>query len=99
MSGVEMRYRGSESINVVRIFDLPVSSFGAPQGEHTVRRSQPGILKKLFLSGGRVVGGQLFGDVMSTGIYHELMKKGVDISGHKDSLLNWRHLPAMVIRQ
>ena len=88
MVGVEQRYRGSENVNVLRVFDVPVGSFGAHQGEHTVRRSARGTLKKLFLNGGRIVGGQMFGEVQSTGLYHELMKKGVDVSLHERELLS-----------
>lgn len=87
MMGVERRYRGLEGINVVRIFDVAVASFGTHQGERTLRHEAAGVLKKLTLSGGRIVGAQLYGDVDRTGLLHEMMIKGVDARALESELL------------
>lgn len=81
-------YRGLDGINVVRIFDLPVASFGSSTGERSLRYAGNGILKKLSLAGGKVVGAQFFGDVNATGLYHELMNKGVDVASFESELLS-----------
>ncbi len=81
-------FRGLDGINVVRIFDLPVASFGSSAGERSLRYAGNGILKKLSLSSGRVVGAQFFGDVNATGLYHELMNKGVDVGSFESELLS-----------
>jgi nitrite reductase (NADH) large subunit len=81
------KFRGSESINVLRLFDLPVASFGDQAGERTIRRSDNGSLKKLSVSKGKVVGGQFFGDVNAVGLYQEMMKKCVNIEAFEDQLL------------
>lgn len=81
-------YRGLDGINVVRIFDLPVVSFGSSTGERSLRYAGNGILKKLSLAGGKVVGAQFFGDVNATGLYHGLMNKGVDVSSFASELLS-----------
>ncbi|MBI4986998.1 MAG: NAD(P)/FAD-dependent oxidoreductase [Rhodocyclales bacterium] len=87
MMGVERRYRGLDGINVVRIFDLPVSSFGGRDGERSLCRKEGGHMRKLALRNGRIVGGQFYGDVNGTGLYHELMNKGVDVGSFEDELL------------
>jgi nitrite reductase (NADH) large subunit len=85
-----IKFRGSENINVLRIFDLPVASFGDKVGEHTIKRSDNNGLKKLSISKGRIVGGQFFGDVNAVGLYQEMMKKLVSIEGMEDRLLTSR---------
>lgn len=87
MMGVERRYRGLEGTNVVRIFDVAVSSFGTHKGEKTLRHEKPGVLRKLTLSGGRIVGAQMYGDVDRTGLLHEMMIKGRDVSALESELL------------
>jgi NADPH-dependent 2,4-dienoyl-CoA reductase/sulfur reductase-like enzyme len=81
------RFRGHEAVNVVRIFDLPVASFGNNQSERSLRYAHNGIVKKLNLSAGKVVGAQFFGDVNATGIYLELMNKGTDVDHLAKDLL------------
>ncbi len=88
MMGVERRYAGPDDVNVVRIFDMPVSSFGERGGARTLVRRRGGAVWKLGLSCGRIVGGQTFGDVDRTGIYHELMRTGRDVSRFGDDLLD-----------
>ncbi len=90
MIGVERRFRGLENLNVVRIFDLPVSSFGVQTGERTLRRQVGGTVEKLVLAGGRIVGGQAFGSVGRAGLHRELMRKGRDVAAFGDALLDPR---------
>lgn len=87
MMGVERRSRGMECINVVRIFEVAVASFGTNKGERTLRYEEKGVLRKLALSGRRIVGGQMYGDVNRTGLLHELMVKGRDVSALEGELL------------
>lgn len=90
MMGVERRFPGPDSVNVVRVFGLPVSSFGDRGGDRTLLRRQGGVVRKLALAGGRIVGGQTFGDVDRAGLLHELMKTGRDVSAFGDDLLDPR---------
>lgn len=87
MMGVKRAYRGLEGINVVRIFDVAVSSFGTHKGERTLRYEEKGVLRKLALNGGRIVGAQMYGDVNRTGLLHEMMIKGLDVSSMEGGLL------------
>ncbi len=86
--GVERRFAGPESVNVVRVFDLPVSSFGDRGGDRFLRRQEGGVVWKLGLRGGRIVGGQSFGEVDRAGLYHELMKTGRDVAAFGEQLLD-----------
>lgn len=81
------QFRGSENINVLRVFDLPVASFGDQTGDCTIMHSDHGSLKKLSIRNGTIVGGQFFGDVNAVGLYQEMMKKSVSIEGLEDQLL------------
>jgi len=84
MLGMDRIHPDLEDFNVVRIFDAPVASFGDREGDSELRWEGPGVLRKIAVTGGKVAGVQLWGDVNGMGIYHELMKKGADISafGH-----------------
>jgi len=90
MIGAERRYRGLDAINVVRIFDLPVASFGSRTGERTVTWEGGGHVRRLVLNDGRIVGGQFFGDVNEAGLYLEMMNKGVEATPFERDLLTPR---------
>lgn len=81
-------FRGHDGVNVVRIFDLPVASFGNIKDGRSLRYAHHGIVKKLNLSAGKVVGAQFLGDVNATGLYHELMKKGTNVDHLANDLLS-----------
>lgn len=87
MAGVERHYRGLDAFNVIRIFELPLSSFGSRDGDRTVTRIEGTTLRRLTLRDGRIVGGQFYGDVDETGLLYELMNKRVDVSEVADKLL------------
>jgi nitrite reductase (NADH) large subunit len=86
MMGQDRSHAGLEDFNVVRIFDVPVASFGAREGDYQLRWERPGTLRKIAVTDGKVAGVQLWGDVNGMGFYHELMKKGADISAFGDLL-------------
>ena len=86
MMGQDRTHAGLEDFNVVRIFDVPVASFGAREGDYQLRWESPGVLRKIAVTDGKVAGVQLWGDVNGMGFYHELMKKGADISAFGDAL-------------
>ncbi len=88
VAGSISRYRGLDSVNIVRIFDLPVASFGSHSGECNLRHADKDVVKKLSLNAGKVVGAQFFGDVNATGLYHELMNKGVEVGAFERELLS-----------
>ncbi|MHB8191248.1 MAG: NAD(P)/FAD-dependent oxidoreductase [Ferrimicrobium sp.] len=88
--GQERHFQGLLGVNVVRIFDQAVSSFGAREGERVLSAQTQDGVRRLILEHGRVVGGQFIGDINGTGIYLELMRKRVDVSALEDVLLSPR---------
>jgi NAD(P)H-nitrite reductase large subunit len=79
MMGVDRRHAGLETFNVVRIFDVPVASFGAVTGDHILRWESGSVIRKVVVTDGKIAGAQLWGDVNGAGLYHEMMKKGYNI--------------------
>jgi len=78
MLGVVRRHPGLEAVNVVRVFDLPIASFGVQTGDTCLRwQDGRGAVRKVLLKEGRLAGGQLIGEINGTGVLHEMMKKGV----------------------
>jgi NADPH-dependent 2,4-dienoyl-CoA reductase/sulfur reductase-like enzyme len=79
LAGVAKRHPGLEAINIVRIFEVPVTSFGSQSGEHQVRWEGDGAVRKLLVSDGRLVGGQFVGEIDGSGVLHEMMKNAVPV--------------------
>jgi NADPH-dependent 2,4-dienoyl-CoA reductase/sulfur reductase-like enzyme len=90
-------FSGLVGVNVVRIFDQAVSSFGVRDGDQTLSEQNSSGVRKLFLAQGRIIGGQFIGDVTGTGIYLELMKKRVDVSAQTNVLLSPRFTLARLL--
>lgn len=89
MLGISKRHPGLEAVNVVRVFQMPIASFGQQQGEQTVRwQDDKGAMRKVLLKEGRVVGGQLLGEINGTGVLHEMMKKGVAVEHFGEHLVH-----------
>ncbi len=85
--GYGVRYAGSESMNSLKHVGLPVMAVGAQSGEQELRLRQGASLRKLFLSGGRIVGFRLAGDVRAAGVYRSLMLRRTDVSGFGQRLV------------
>lgn len=86
--GRTQHFGGLVGVNVVRIFNQAVSSFGVREGDQTLSEQGPSGVRKLVLAQGRIVGGQFIGDITGAGIYLELMKKRVDVSIQTNVLLS-----------
>ncbi len=82
------RFNGLEAINVLRVFDVPMGSFGVTKGDRTLEYSGDGVRKRLVIKDNRIAGIQVLGDVSNMGLYLEMMKKGRDISSFGDTLLS-----------
>jgi nitrite reductase (NADH) large subunit len=80
MTAGDRRLARLANFNVVRIFDVPAASFGSLSGERILRWESEGVLRKVAITGGKVAGAQLWGKVDGTGLYHELMNKGADVT-------------------
>ena len=78
--GRDTAYEGSESMNSFGHWGLPVVAVGAKSGEDELRYRHGRALRKLFLTGGRIVGFRLTGDVRAAGVYRSLMLRRADVS-------------------
>jgi nitrite reductase (NADH) large subunit len=104
MMGADRRHVGLDGVNVVRIFDVPVASFGAiaggvMTGDRVLQWRAGGAVRKIAVTDGKVAGAQLWGDVNGAGVYHELMKKGHDISSLEGDLPSPRFGYGRMLRQ
>ena len=88
--GQERRFQGLLGVNVVRIFDQAISSFGIREGERILTEQNQDYIRRLVIDKGRIVGGQFIGDISGSGIYLELMRKQVDITAVEGILLRPR---------
>jgi len=82
------RFVGLEAINVLRVFDVPMGSFGVSEGDQTLEWSGHGVRKRLVIKDKRIAGLQVLGDVTNMGLYLEIMKKGQDVSVYGDLILS-----------
>lgn len=87
MAGIQRRFRGLDAVNVVRIFDVPVASFGQQDGDTELRHEEGAVLRKLSLRQGRIVGAQFFGDVDGCGLLLELMNRRQHLGADAQALL------------
>ncbi|MCP4091252.1 MAG: NAD(P)/FAD-dependent oxidoreductase [Gammaproteobacteria bacterium] len=82
------RFIGLDAINLLRVFDVPMGSFGVAKGDRILEWSGASVWKRLFIKDNRIAGMQVLGDVSNLGLYLEMMKKKLDISGYGDALLS-----------
>lgn len=95
MAGRSELYRGGIAMNAIEVGGLPTVSLGdSARGEdetHEVMSfhdARAGVYKKIVLSGGRVVGLILIGEIERAGIYAGLIERRVDVSSVKHLLLS-----------
>jgi NADPH-dependent 2,4-dienoyl-CoA reductase/sulfur reductase-like enzyme len=87
LAGEEAVYEGAESMNSLKHVGVPVIAVGAMSGERELRLRRDGVLRKVFLDGGRIVGFRLAGDISGAGFLHSLMNRATDVSAFGDSVL------------
>jgi NADPH-dependent 2,4-dienoyl-CoA reductase/sulfur reductase-like enzyme len=77
--GRGIRYAGAESMNSLKHLGLPVMAVGAADGETELRWRTGDRLRKIFLSGGRIVGFRFAGEISGGGLLRSLMLRGDDV--------------------
>jgi len=86
--GADVRYAGAESMNSLKHVGVPLIAVGAPHGEEELRWRQGGALRKIHLTGGRIVGFRLAGDIRGAGVYRSLMLRRADVTPFRRRLLD-----------
>ena len=97
MAGKEVRYEGSEMLNVVNLFEVPAVSLGLTsyladqegRAYEAVVFNPPGdrVSKKLLMEGDVIIGAQMVGEVSNTGVIVNYMRNGWDASEIEDRVL------------
>ena len=77
--GAEVAYAGAESMNSLKHLGLPLLAVGAAEGQRELRWSRGGVLRKAFLSDGRLVGFRLTGDISGAGYLHSLLLRRLPV--------------------
>lgn len=95
--GYDTRYEGAESMNSLRHLGLPLIAAGVISGDSELRWGRDGVLRKIVLDDGRIVGFRLTGDIRGAGIYRSLMLKGTEVSEYGDELLDPRFGVSMIV--
>jgi NAD(P)H-nitrite reductase large subunit len=88
--GFEVPYEGAEAMNSLKHLGVEVMAVGSQSGQEELRWRKDGVLRKLFLVDGRIVGFRLVEDIRGAGVYRSLMLRGVDVRPFLDHLLDPR---------
>jgi len=92
MANKKIIYDGAEVVNVLDIFGTPVVAMGRTSIEmgkcKMITRNTPHSSKKIFLKNNKIVGLQFVGTIQNVGAFYSLMKKGSDVGGIVDRLLD-----------
>jgi NAD(P)H-nitrite reductase large subunit len=103
MANKKIIYEGAEVVNVLDIFDIPVVAMGRTSKEigkcKVITRNTPHSFKKIIVKNNKIVGLQFVGTIQNVGTFYSLMKKGSDVSGILDRILddNFIITPEIVI--
>jgi NADPH-dependent 2,4-dienoyl-CoA reductase/sulfur reductase-like enzyme len=73
LAGLDTTYLGAESMNSLKHLGLPIMAVGAMTGDDEFRWRNGDVLRKVFVSDGRIVGFRLTGDIGGGGILRSLM--------------------------
>jgi NADPH-dependent 2,4-dienoyl-CoA reductase/sulfur reductase-like enzyme len=73
LAGYDSVYEGAESMNSLKHMGVPVMAVGAQTGDEELRVRRGDLLRKIFLSDGRIVGFRLAGDIRGAGTLRSLM--------------------------
>jgi nitrite reductase (NADH) large subunit len=77
--GDDAAYPGAESMNSLKHLGLPIMAVGAAEGTDELRWRDGDRLRKVFLTGGRIAGFRLAGDISGGGLLRSLMLRGDDV--------------------
>ena len=92
LAGRELPYEGGETMNSLKHLGVPVMAVGGMEGEE-VRFGRGGVLRKVFLAEGRIVGFRLAGDTSGAGFLRWLMLRRLDVARFGPALADPRFGP------
>jgi NAD(P)H-nitrite reductase large subunit len=80
--GASEEYVGAESMNSLKHLGLPIMAVGAMSGAEEIVWRDSGVLRKVFIDDGRVVGFRFSGDVSGGGFLRSMMWRRDDVRRH-----------------
>lgn len=89
MASIPTAYPGSLARNILRVFGISVLSAGMARadGPEVLRDEGPDYFRKIILQDGILKGLIFVGEVRNEGLYASLMKRRIDVSAFKNSIL------------
>ncbi len=90
LCGDDVAYPGAESMNSLKHLGLPIIATGAMEGEETFRFRDGDVLRKVFVTDGRITGFRLTGDVRAAGVLRTMLLRGDDVGGRGPELVDPR---------
>jgi NAD(P)H-nitrite reductase large subunit len=86
--GEQVRYEGAYNMNSLKHLGIPIMAIGTVEGEETLSYwDGKEVLKKIYLTRGRITGVRLVGDIDNAGVYFSLMMRGTNVTSMKPYLL------------
>ncbi len=82
--GGNVAYAGAESMNSLKHLGLPIMAVGEMSGQEELRWREGDILRKVFVTDGRIMGFRLTGDISGGGLLRSLMWLGEDVRRYGD---------------
>ena len=79
MLGGDVAYAGAESMNSLKHLGLPIMAVGAMEGADELRWREGEVLRKVFLTDGRVTGFRFTGEVSGGGVLRSFLLRGEDV--------------------
>jgi len=95
MVGKKTKYLGTSNQTLIKVFDTPIISDGAFEGEE-IRVFKDNIHKKMYLKDSTIVGYILINTMQNAGVYHSLMISKRDISKYKNFILKEKFNVGMI---
>ncbi len=98
--GEQVTYEGAYNMNSLKHLGIPIMALGTVGGDETLTYYDgKEVLKKIYLTGGRITGVRLVGDIDNAGIYFSLMVQKKDVQEFKDLLLSPRFNMAYLVQK
>ncbi len=89
--GEQVVYEGAYNMNSLKHLGIPIMALGTVGGDETLTfYDGKEVLKKIYLTAGKITGVRLVGDIDNAGIYFSLMVQKKEVAEFKDLLLSPR---------
>jgi len=98
MTGKKIKYFGSDTQTLIKIFGTPISSDGIQEGEE-IKLFEDNLYKKMYIKDSTIVGYILINTMRNAGVYHSLMISKRDISKYKKLILTDKFNIGMIITE